>query len=111
MPAICDKCGGETKIEQAYYKIQHWSSSEVRRRCPECWLKAKKGEYWNLVWTYLVIGAIGTILILAQNPLGWFCWNLVFFYLFLLLTAVPHELGHAFMAKAVGHRVYYVIIG
>lgn len=101
----------ETQVEQVFYKVRQRHTGEVRRRCPECWLKTRKHGYYRWLETYLVIGVIGVGLALGQNALGWFFLNLIFFYLLMILAALPHELGHAFAAQAVGFRAFYVIIG
>jgi hypothetical protein len=113
MAIECDKCGKETKVEQAYHKIQHWSRSGILRRCPDCWIKMKKSGFREFVCTYLILALIGIGMVLtnAQNAFGWFLLNLILFYAFLILAALPHESGHAFAAKAVGFRVYYAVIG
>ncbi len=54
---------------------------------------------------------MGLVIFSAENQFGWFLLNFILYYVFMILAAVPHELGHAFMAKAVGFRAFLVTIG
>jgi tetratricopeptide (TPR) repeat protein len=113
MPAKCDICGIETKVKEAFYLIGDESSIHARRRCPQCWMKKQTGAAKRAFFAYFCAAAIGLILVFstADNTFGWFLLNLVLYYLLMIVAALPHELGHAFVAKAVGFRVFHISIG
>lgn len=113
MPAKCDICGVETKVEEAFYQVISKYSSVITRRCPRCWHKARHTAYKRFLTSYLILG-IGAAIIVIINPeyqFGWLILNFLLYYVFGVLTALPHELGHAIAAKAVGFRVFQVTIG
>jgi len=49
--------------------------------------------------------------VLPMAPLGWIWLNLFLFEVFLLLTVIPHELGHAFAGRYNGFEVFRIIVG
>jgi hypothetical protein len=113
MAIKCDTCGVESQVEEAFYKVQHPYSSRVTRRCPGCWLKVQSATHRRTFFIYLGVAilAVADVLFAADSSFGWFVLNLVLFYLCLILSALPHELGHALVAKSVGFRPFYIIIG
>jgi tetratricopeptide (TPR) repeat protein len=113
MPAKCDLCGIETNVEHAFYRIQDSYSNRIKRRCPDCWLKGQTASYKHILVRYLTLAVVGVGLLGldANNSFGWFTLNLLLLYLFMILAAFPHEMGHAFVATAVGLRVFEVVIG
>jgi tetratricopeptide (TPR) repeat protein len=46
-----------------------------------------------------------------QEPIGWIYLNLVLLVVFQACSIIPHELGHAIVARLVGFRVFHVIVG
>jgi tetratricopeptide (TPR) repeat protein len=113
MPAKCDICGAETKVEEAFYLIKDKYSHLPRRRCPKCWMKLQTGASKRAFFAYFCAIAVGLALVISSsgNTFGWFLLNFVLYYLLMIVAALPHELGHAFAAKAVGFRVFHISIG
>ncbi|EEF60923.1 M50 family metallopeptidase [Pedosphaera parvula] len=113
MSIKCDRCGTETSIEGAFYRIEVPHSSRVLRRCPECWLEVTKGAYKRTLAAYAMCGIISLLFLWlpADKTFGMFLLNLLLFYVLMIPTTLPHEFGHAFAAQACGCRVYHVIIG
>jgi len=67
----------------------------------------------GLLVAYLGVGAIGVALVtwLPGNAFGRFCLNLFALQLFSVIAIVPHELGHAWVARAVRIPVVRIVIG
>jgi len=61
----------------------------------------------------LGFGAVGLLfwLIGPEIRIGYILINVFLFQLFLVLTIVPHELGHALMARLIGMRVFKIYLG
>jgi hypothetical protein len=109
----CDKCGIETNVEEVFYKIEHPHSNRVTRRCPDCWVKSQRFGGLIYLVRHATVGCVGLLLVSfdSSSAFGWFLLNLFLFRLFLSIVIVPHELGHAFAARALGLRVFKVVIG
>jgi hypothetical protein len=113
MAAKCDICGVETKVEGAFYLIEDKSRSRTSRRCPECWLKQRTGASRRAFNAYFFVATVGLAIVASggDETFGWFLLNFVLYYLLMIAAALPHELGHAFAAKAVGFRAFHISIG
>lgn len=61
----------------------------------------------------IVFSLVGGALVWSQpgQPMGWILLNAVLFDLCGFISALIHELGHAFAAKLVGMRVFLVQVG
>lgn len=113
MAVKCDRCGVETEISESFFKKRKAFSSNIRTLCPLC---QSKSEVSTLKWIFLsnfAVGGLGVIylLLLPAEGIGWYLINLFFFEIFLALTILPHELGHAFAARLMGLRVFKLFIG
>jgi len=67
-------------------------------------------------WLFLLnffVGGIGLIFLylLPEAKIGSVFLNLFFFEMFVAATILPHELGHAWAAKALGWRVFKLHVG
>jgi Tfp pilus assembly protein PilF len=113
MPLKCDKCGIETKVDAAFYTVPHWNTGAPRRFCPPCWLKVQTARHKQSLFSYLVVVfvAVGLIVFNPENSFAWSVLNLILFYVLTIVAALPHELGHALTAIAVGFRSFQVRIG
>ena len=113
MPLKCECCGAQTEIPESFVKGRKSFHSSIAHYCPTCWSKRQLATHkWSFVLT-LGIGVIGAILVwqTPQTGEGWLLINLFLLQLFLILTILPHELGHALTARCVGFRVFAVNIG
>lgn len=113
MPAKCDRCGAETTLDATFFKGRKSFSRSILTYCPTCWLKRGHSVAKWFFLIYLGFGAVGLVFILAfpEVETGWVFLNLFFFEIFLLLTILPHELGHAWMARWLGMRVFKIYVG
>jgi Peptidase family M50 len=109
----CDSCGLESDFSAAFFKEQKAFRKSVRKYCPACWIRRRQMiAGWPQVGIMLA-GIIGFILIwfnvcpdLAQALITIFLFNLS-----LILSIIPHELGHAIAAWLLGLRVFNVVFG
>ena len=109
----CDACGLESDFEAAFFKQRKAFRKSVRNLCPACRGRRRRiSNSWLLI-LILLAGIIGYAIL-------WFePWSLAGYYLttfflvevFLILTIVPHELGHAIVGWLVGWRVFAIIVG
>jgi tetratricopeptide (TPR) repeat protein len=113
MAIKCDKCGAASEVEQAFYRQRRSFSTKIRTLCPSCSMKQRHRAFSRTLWEYLVIGlaGMGLVLLDRRSGLGWFLINLFVLELFLVLAAIPHELGHGLAGRWMGMRVYDLIIG
>jgi Zn-dependent protease len=109
----CDVCGTESDFEAGFINERKSFRSDRRTICQACWTRRRrKFEGWNQV-AILAMGIAGYIMLWSdpESLIGRVWTALFLFNVFLILTIVPHELGHAAMARLLGWRVFAVVIG
>src|SRR6185295_10779879 len=109
----CDLCATESDFDAAFVKEHRSFRFSQRTVCLECWVRRnRRWEIGNLILIGLV-GATGFLLdwIVPGSFIGTLFRNVFLITLFLILSIIPHELGHAIVARAVGWRVYQMVIG
>jgi len=113
MPTKCKSCGVETNLEATFFKRHKSFSRTVQTYCPQCWLKQQQSDAKRGLWWNCSLGALGIFLwiVWPEFSLGRVLVNLFVFQIFLILTILPHELGHAWMARLLGMRVFKLYIG
>jgi hypothetical protein len=113
MPAKCDRCGVETNCDASFFKARKSFSKLVLTYCPTCWLKRHHSAVKWVFLSNLGLGALGLALVLVWPEVraGRVFINLFFIEIFLMLTILPHELGHAWMARLLGMRVFKIYVG
>jgi tetratricopeptide (TPR) repeat protein len=103
----------ESDFEAGFIKERKSFRTARRTFCPTCWVRRRHAfEGWYQV-AVLAGGIVGYIL-LWLNPwsaIGRFLATLFLINAFLILTIVPHELGHVLAARLLGWRVFAVVIG
>jgi tetratricopeptide (TPR) repeat protein len=84
-----------------------------RTLCPPCHHKRRIVKQTRLLIERLALGLFGIgCLCLSPGPgIGWLFLNLFVFQIALMLSIVPHELGHACVAGRLGWRVFRIYIG
>ncbi len=111
--ATCNRCGATTDVPETFYKERKSFRDLIRTLCPACWQKHKSSVYAWLLVQRLATGLLGilSLHLLPDKRIGWFLLNLFIFDIALMLSILPHELGHAFIAKRIGWRVFRIHIG
>jgi len=113
MAIACDKCGIETEIPEAFIKQRKSFRRSFRNECPRCYAESQLAhQRRSLLWN-LAYGALGLVLVLTvpDRISGWLLLNLFFFQVFLIASILPHEFGHALVARWLGFRVFKVYVG
>ncbi|MDB6029610.1 MAG: hypothetical protein JWM68_5833 [Verrucomicrobiales bacterium] len=113
MPVKCTRCGVESEVAESFANHRKSFSKIFQLLCPACSARQRLADDKFAIFTSFVWGVVGLLFIifLPEQSIGWFLLNLFIFYLCSILTIVPHELGHALAGRAVGFRVFGIIIG
>jgi len=111
MAKTCASCGAVSESGQGYQ-----STAILRRKdwCPICFPKAKSREGWFTLAalpTGMIISWLMTHSRPPNNQMGWFGLNVIIALGFWAVIVLPHELGHALIARAVGWRVFKLVVG
>lgn len=109
----CDVCSTESDFEASFVKQRRSFRSTHQTLCPACWTRRRNSfEGWYQV-AVIVGGIIGYVLLWLDpwSAFGRFLTNLLLIDLFLIVSIVPHELGHAVVGRLAGWRVFAVVIG
>lgn len=114
MSTRCDYCGTESELAQAFRKVSLTiSGSKFKWICPGCSRKRQNRFFKRSLTWCGVLAAAGVGLLFLEPVRGWgfVILNVLLFFVFCLLTILPHELGHAVAAHLVGFRVFRVVTG
>ena len=113
MGIACDKCGVKSELPEAFFKQRKSFRRGFRIECPQCHAESENHRFRRGLLFNLVLVTLGLALVIAMPQLksGWVLLNLVLFELFLVGSILPHELGHALVARLLGLRVFKVCIG
>src|SRR2546430_2348509 len=113
MPAKCDRCGASTTTAESFFRERVSFRRRIQTLCPNCWNKKTTAVYRGIIIFQLLPGPVGLLLLLfaSGSEIGWLLLNLFLFEFFLILSIIPHELGHALVAKCVGWRVFRIFLG
>lgn len=109
----CHRCGIESTRPELFCDEPRSFSSKVHKICPQCWAKKDSAGGRSRLWLIGALVTLGAICVglWPDNPAGWIMLNLAWLDISLALAVVPHEFAHAAVAKAVGYRVFRIIIG
>jgi hypothetical protein len=109
----CDACGNESDFDAAFIKERKSWHLSPRTVCPSCWVRRNNAQGSRFLWLLLAAGICGYVLnwVAPGNFIGHFLLNLFLIGLFLVFSILPHELGHAIVARTLGWRVYQIVIG
>ena len=116
MALRCRECGALSALEDAYV---HERSPFGRRRsyCPRCARGRRERAGHRVLRQLVFLPLAGAGLLLLARVLGfgtfsgWAVINAWLFLVFGYLAVIPHEIGHALMARAVGFRVFSISCG
>jgi tetratricopeptide (TPR) repeat protein len=109
----CDVCKTESDFDAGFIKERRSFRTSQKIFCPACWVRRHQkteGSYQIAV----VVGGIVGYTLLWLNPrsfAGHFLTAIFLINLFLILSIIPHELGHAGVARLLGWRVFQIVIG
>jgi tetratricopeptide (TPR) repeat protein len=109
----CDLCGTHSDFDAAFIKQRKSFSSRIRNICPACWIKRANRSASRVLLAIPVMFVCGYVADRLEpgGVLGQILLNFSLIAVFLVLAVVPHELGHTIAARALGWRVYQIVIG
>ena len=112
-PGTCDRCGAATDVVESFFKERKSFQNSVRTLCPACWQKHKTSSYKGILIRRLALGVLGlaSLYLWPNHGMGFVLLNLFFFQIALILSILPHELAHAYVAKKIGWRVFKIYVG
>ncbi len=105
----CDLCGTESNFDAAFVK----NPRSPKTLCPQCWVRrGQTRQIWFLV-ALLIAGVSGFSfkLLAPESPGAGVLLNFFMIGVSVIVSIVPHELGHAIVARALGWKVYQIVIG
>src|SRR3954471_11616298 len=102
----CHKCGITSELAEAFTQQRKAFRSTREAWCPACWKqKTAKAARWRYVfYPGLALLGLGLHLAFPSEWIGSLLMQVCLLYCFMLLTIVPHELGHAWTARLLGWR-------
>lgn len=103
----------ESRLSQKQVQEVQANRSSPTYLCPSCSAAKRLKDHGVLLGVHLGAGVLGLILVCINRNLapGWLLLNAFLFQLSIVLTILPHELGHAMMARALDFEVFDIIIG
>jgi hypothetical protein len=109
----CDGCHLESERAEIFKSVNRFFKSKDLTLCPACFEKRDNKTNVILIWSYLVCGALSFPLTLyyPTSGVGLLLLIVSVFQLFVLISTILHELGHAIAGRSVGIRVFSIEIG
>ncbi len=109
----CDVCGTESELEGVFFTTSRVLAAKSKTYCPACWEERWRQEGHSSFRRLFFAAGLGLVaaLFLPSVFAGWMLLNFVLFEASILLATLPHELGHAVAARALGVRVFRIVIG
>lgn len=112
MEIKCSVCGITASDGQVFAQ-EPVPLRSARTYCPNCHARFHRRLFQAGLVLDVALGVIGLALVWAnpESRLGHCALNLFLVQLFLVLATLPHELAHAFTARACGLRVEKIFLG
>jgi len=111
MAVTCDICGATSNLDDTFVQKR----KSFRRRkisyCPACWVKERESSFKSTFIIWGILATLGVIIVAIDPKGGWFFLNIFIIILFAYIMIIPHELGHALVAKWLRRRVLKIIVG
>ena len=109
----CDICGIESELDAAFIKQRRSIGSKPKVICPNCWVKGNNSKHFGFLVVIAIGGVCGFLLhwVAPDNFAGQFLVNLFLIWISVVLSILPHELGHAFTGRALGWNVHQIVVG
>src|SRR5258708_4698085 len=110
----CDACGIESDFDAGFVKQRTGVAHREKSFCPACWVRRgnmRRGWFLPMLLFAAAFGYVADKSTPGGSDSGRLLMNIAVVGLFTVLTIIPHELGHVIAGRALGWRVYQVVIG
>jgi Flp pilus assembly protein TadD len=109
----CELCGLESELDSAFIKQREAIGKPQKVMCPSCWVGWKNSRRLRGLVILAIFGLLGLVLhwVAPDNLAGQLLMNFFLFWVFTVLTILPHELGHALTGRALGWNVHQIVVG
>ena len=109
----CELCGLESELDAVFIKQREAVGLPRKVICPSCWVGRNNSRRSRALVALAISGICGFGLhwVAPGDPAGKFLMNFFLFWVFLMLTILPHELGHALIGRALGWNVHQIVVG
>jgi hypothetical protein len=101
----------ESEFDAAF--VKQGKAFRPKHLCPGCWVRRNnRSGSWFLL--SILVAGVGAFILHQIHPgalAGRLLLELSLVGLFLILAILPHELGHAIAARALGWNVHQIVIG
>ena len=115
MSVCCDRCLATSTLDDVF-AVEKAALGKKRWYCPRCWqaMHEQRARGRLVFRVALGLGALGLLALSGSGDgphTAWLALNVFLTLLFIEMATLPHELGHALMAHALGCRVFSVTAG
>jgi len=113
MSVRCRTCGCESDLEVGFERRRRSFRRRVDHYCPICRHERRQSELAGLLrWTAGSALVAGALLFVAPDlPVAWLALNLLLLDVLVAAGTAIHETGHALAARALGMRVFRIVLG
>ncbi len=110
---MCDACGAQTVLENVYRIEPPLFYGKQKVYCPACASSRKVSQFRKSLAFYGITALAGLALIATapESLFGWMFLNFFLGIIFMIISIVPHELGHVIAGALLGMSVHKVTIG
>jgi|GEM_PF-2437689 len=111
--ARCSSCGIVSTQPALLRAVPRSFSTRISKLCPQCFDKKRNRDRGLHLWCFLAVAVGGLIVVCLSPPAKarWTLLNWAWLDICMWLTVVPHEFAHALVGRAVGLRIFRVVLG
>jgi hypothetical protein len=109
----CDECGWESRRKEIFHIGPPLFGLKIKTLCPICFANKHSKAYLALLLGYVIL-LIAALLVGQFFPslsLSVWLFNLTWLELFVFVSTIIHELGHALAGRIVRFRIFVIEIG
>jgi tetratricopeptide (TPR) repeat protein len=111
MTIRCDCCGTVSDLDESFTITRKSLRRKKTAYCPQCWAERELESNKSWIWFYGLFLLIIIVLWLFDSKEAPRLFGIFLFVVFLSAVIIPHELGHAIVARILGLHVFMVVVG
>lgn len=111
MSIQCDCCGSVSDLDESFITERKSFRLQKSTYCPQCWAERQLESNKSWLWLTGLFLLIVVILWFFGSKEASRLFGIILFIVFLSAIIIPHELGHALMARLLGMRVFMIVVG